>query len=786
MAYTSYMKQIPLTLVLMASLVSANAYAFQAFTVSGIKVIGLQRVSEAAVLNDLSLQVGETLSESRSAELIRTLYKTGFFKSVDLERNGNVLIIRVVERPSVSKLTLKGVKEKDKIQKVLRDAGLAEGRMYDPALVARAQKALEHHYLTKGKYAVKIESCVVEEEPSLMHVTLDIYEGDIAKIHQISIVGNTCFTEDELFKDFHSAKTNLLSWFSNDDQYVKEKLQADLETLRSYYLDRGYIQFQIDATEVSLTPDKKHLYITIHVTEGEKYCFGEVGIEGDCVVPRETLLQSLRPIACDTTFSRRNLLEVKQALEESLGCAGYSFADIRPAHEVDECNKKVNVRFHIVPNRRVYVRRIHFIGNATTKDEVLRRELPQMEGTWVSTGLIRAGKENILRKGFGSTVEVETQEVPGLCDQVDITYKLEEARLGQIGAGIAFSQAEQLAFNFSISQENFLGTGKAVDFTFDNSRASTNYQIGYQDPYFTIDGIGMGASAYYTKNNLSKTEHVAYYSTDALGSEVRWVFPMSSKEAFKISLGYDDTHLHPPAHHCASIEVLEFIAKHGKKYQEWSTGVAWVYDTLDQRLFPTCGLMQTLAGKVIVPGSDLQYYKLSYDMAYFHPLTDSNRWIVNVSGNLGYGDGYGKTNALPFFKNFMAGGERYVRGYETNTLGPKDTPSCPTSDPRPFGGNTLVAGSVSLIFPNPIKPDTKAIRTALFFDVGQVYDTRDKRRLVNGVWVDRNPAGLRCSVGLSLTWHSPMGPLAFSLAKPLIVKKGDKKQAFSFNAGTSF
>ncbi len=774
-----------MALILISSLACFNAFAFQAFTVNGIKIIGLQRVSEAAVLNDLPLQVGQTLSEGQSSELIRTLYKTGFFQSVDLERNGNTLVIRVVERPSVSKLTLKGVKEKDKILKVLRDAGLAEGRMYDPALLARAQKALEHHYLTKGKYAVKIEPCVVEEEPCLMHVTLDIYEGDIAKIHQIAIIGNTCFSADELMKDFHSAKTNWLSWFSNDDQYVKEKLQADLETLRSYYLDRGYIQFQIDSTEVSLTPDKKHLYITIHVTEGEKYCFGEVGVEGDCIVPRETLEKALTPIACNTTFSRKNLLEVKQALEETLGCSGYSFADIRPTHEVDECNRKVNVRFHIVPNRRVYVRRINFVGNATTRDEVLRRELPQMEGTWVSTGLIRAGKENILRKGFGSTVEVETKEVPGFCDQVDLTYRLEEARLGQIGAGIAYSQAEQLAFNFSISQENFLGTGKAVDFTFDNSKASTNYQIGYQDPYFTIDGIGMGASAYYTKSNLSKTENVAHYATDALGTEMRWVFPMSSKEAFKVSVGYDDTHLHPP-HRCASLEVQEFIAKNGTKYKEFSSGVAWVYDTLDQRLFPTTGLMQTLAGKVSIPGADLQYYKLSYDMAWFYPITDSNRWVFNITGNLGYGDGYGKTENLPFFKNFMAGGSRYVRGYEENTLGPKDTPSCPGYKPLPFGGNTLVAGSVSLIFPNPIKPDTKAIRTALFFDVGQVYDTRYKRRLVNGVWVDRNPAGLRCSGGLSLTWHSPMGPLAFSLAKPLVVKKGDKKQAFSFNAGTSF
>lgn len=779
MTYTIDIKKISVALLLVGYLACSAAFAFQAFHVSNIRIVGLKRVSEAAVMNDLPLKIGETLSETRSSELIRTLYKTGFFKSVELERDGNTLVIRVIERPTVSKLTLNGVKEKDKIQKVLREAGLAEGRMYDPAIVARAQKALEHHYMTKGKYGVKIEPKVVEESPVLMHVKLDIYEGDVAKIHQIKIVGNTAFTEKELCKDFHSASTNWLSWFSSDDKYVKEKLNADLETLRSYYLDRGYIQFQIDSTEVSLTPDKKQLYITIHVTEGDEYCFGEVGIEGQCVVPRETLMAALQPIRCGGTFSRKCLLEVKEALEDELGSEGYSFAEVRPAHDVDEVHKKVNISFHIDPKRRVYVRRIHFVGNATTKDEVLRRELPQMEGTWISTGLIRAGKQRIISKGFGTTVEVETTEVPGYPDLVDITYKLEEARLGQVGAGIAFSQAEKLAFNFSLSQENFFGTGKAVDFNFDNSRACTNYSLGYQDPYFTIDGIGMGASAYYTKNDLSKTTHIAHYATDALGGEVRWVFPMSAYEAFKVSVGYDDTHLKAPRHH-ASREVLAFIAKNGTKFQECSTGLAWVYDSLDQRLFPTCGLIQTVAGKVVVPGAKLQYYRLTYDMAWFYPLTDSNRWVFNVSSNLGIGNGYGKTRLLPFYKNFFAGGSQYVPGFQENSLGPKDSTN------HPFGGNALVAGTVGLIFPTPFKPDTKAVRTALCLNAGQVYDTRCKEELVNGVWVSRNPAGLRFSAGLWVTWHSPMGPLKFGLFKPLRLKKGDEKQYFSFSAGTSF
>jgi len=760
-----------LALILVGILSSFRVGAFQTFHVKKIRIEGLQRVSEAAVLEDLPLRVGQSLTQAEASEAVRALFNTGFFKDVTLSRDGDSLIVRVVERPSVSKLTITGIKEKDKILKILRDVGLAEGRMYDPFIVATAQKELEKHYFSRGKYGVKIEPTVMEQASSLVHVKLAIYEGDVARIKQIKIIGNTIFSEAALLKDFHSAKTNWLSWFSKDDQYAKEKLNADLEILRSYYMDRGYLFVQIDSVQVSLTPDKKHIYITIQITEGEKYNFGHIDIAGDFVVSEKKLVPLLTPLKKGTAFSRKALLEVKQALEDRLGSEGYSTSEVVPNHTVNEETKEVDIHFQMNPGGRVYVRRIQITGNATTKDEVLRRELPQMEGTWVSTVLIREGKEKILRRGFASEIEVETIPVPGVSDQVDVVYKIEEARMGQIGAGLGYSATEKLMFNFSISQENFFGTGKTIDFSVDKSKACSNYAVGYQDPYFTIDGIGMGFSGYYNKSHLSLTSGVSDYISDTLGAEVRFVFPMSKYDAFDASIGYDNTRLKFNRGAVAR-EILEFTDKFGTRFDEYVLGVGWRYNSLDQRIFPKRGLTQTLAFRMTVPGMRQQYYKVTYENAWFQPISENERWIVNLSSLLGYGNGYGKTPNLPFYRHFFAGGTRVVRGFEENSLGPKD------SFGRAFGGNALISGTAALIFPNPIAPDAKTVRTALFFDVGQVYDTRKRGGRAK-------TDGLRFSLGGSFTWHSPLGaPITFVWAKPLNFKAGDERRSFTFWMGT--
>jgi len=778
------MKRISLFLILVGCLASASIMAFQPFVVQGIKIQGLHRISEGAVLDDLPLQVGQTITDSKATESIQALYKTGFFKDVVLSRDGNILVVRVVERPTISKLTLSGIKDKDKIKKLLRESGLGEGQLYDPAVVLQAQKELERYYLSKGRYGVTIEPKITEEaNGSLINIEFVIYEGDVAKIREIKIIGNTVFPENELLSQMRLSKTNWLSWFKSDDKYNKEKLNADLEILRSYYMDRGYILFQIDSSQVSLSPDKKHIFITIHISEGEKYTFGDSHLSGQFVVPKTKLLPLLKPLKEGCTFSRRTLIEVQEAIKDRLGDDGYILAEVEPRHQVDEANKQVNLEFHLVPGRRMMVRRIDIRGNSTTKDIVLRREMPQMEGTWVSNVLVKGGKDRILRRGYGKEVEIETPEVPGFPDQVDLVYNLEEARMGQIGAGIGYSGTEKLMFNFSISQENFFGTGKTVDFTFDNSKACTNYAVGYQDPYFTVDGIGMGASAYYNQTNLAKTTDVSNYKTDTLGGDVRFLFPMDVYEFFRVNFGYDNTSIKLDRRVRTAQEILNFTNTYGNKFTEFTVGLGWTYDSLNLRMFPTRGMSQSAGVRFVIPGARQQYYKLSYDITKYIPVSDNEHWIIGLMGNLGFGDGYGKTPVMPFYRNFTAGGTRFVRGFEEASLGPKDSLG------RAFGGNLLVAATASFIFPNPIKPDAKSIRTALFFDAGQVYDTRNRTTIVNGVQVNRNPkGGLRYSVGVSLTWHTPLGgaPISFSLAKALNRKPGDDVRAFNFMMGTQF
>ncbi|MBP6104506.1 MAG: outer membrane protein assembly factor BamA [Gammaproteobacteria bacterium] len=771
-----------LFLGLLGLLCLPTAQAFQTFTIKDIRVQGLQRVSKGAVLDNLPVHVGESFSESDTDSAIQALYKTGFFKDVNLAKEGDVLLIRVVERPSIRTLELVGIKDKEKIKKLLQELGLTEGRFYDPAIVLKAQKELERYYFSRGRYGVKIESVVTEykKAASLMDVKFSIFEGDVARIKQIKIIGNTVFPEKSLLKEFRLQKTHWLSWFKQDDQYNKEVLAADLEILKSYYLDRGYLHFQVDSSQVALSPDKKHIFMTIQVTEGPLYHFGESTLEGDFVVPKEQLLPLLEPLKPGSTFSRKTLLEVRQALQDKMGDEGYSSSEAQPFDHTDETSKAVAIRFKLMPGKLMYVRRIFFKGNATTKDEVLRRELTQMEGTWIAPSLVREGKEKILRRGFGSQVDVESQPVPGVSDQVDLLYKMEEARLGQIGAGLGYSPSERLMFNFTLSQENFFGTGNTVDFTFDRGKAMTNYALGYQDPYFTVDGIGMGGSAYYNTSDMSKTSNVSSYTLDSLGGELRLLFPVGKYEALRVSAGYDDTHLKQDRF--VAPEISNFINKYGTQFNEFTVGLGWNYDSLDQRIFPTRGMTHAAGLRMVIPGAKQQYYRLSYDVNSYYPILSSDTWIMSFSGNTAYGNGYGKTPTMPFYRNFTAGGSRFVRGFAENSLGPKDTLG------RSFGGNVLVAASASLIFPNPIKPDAKSVRTALFLDAGQVYDTRYRERTVGNATLKRNPAGLRYSAGLSLTWHTPLAgaPLSFSLAKPLKRKPGDEVRYFTFWMGTQF
>jgi len=452
-------------------------------------------------------------------------------------------------------------------------------------------------------------------------------------------------------------------------------------------------------------------------------------------------------------------------------------AEVVPSDRVHEAERQVDITYQIRPGKRVYVRRIEITGNCTTQDEVLRRELPQMEGTRISTTLIKEGKEKILQRGYAKDIEIEMLPVPGTPDQVDVLYKIEEARLSQISAGLGYSASEQIMLNFAIRQENFLGTGKIVDFTVDVSKASTSLAFGYQDPYFTVDGIGMGVSAYYNKSHLSTTTKISDYVVDTYGADLRFAFPLGRYDAFNAGIGYDYTHL--KLDKGSALELVNFTQRYGTKFPEAYVDVGWHYKNLNQRIFPTCGMSHGIGLKAVLPGAKLTYYRATYEFAWYHPLSADERWVVNVNSALGFGNGYGRTPVMPFYRNFFAGGSRFVRGFAENSLGPKDSVS------RAFGGNALAAGTLALIFPNPIKPDAKSIRTALFLDAGQVYDTRNQLEVINGTTINHKSNGFRYSAGVSVSWNSPFGLLTVSLAQPLNAKPGDSKQPFTFSVGTS-
>jgi outer membrane protein insertion porin family len=761
---------------LLGLFLSHNAYAFSPFTVQHVQVEGLKRVSQGAVLKELSIEQGDVFTEAEADQALQRLYRTGLFTDVRFSVDKDKLLIQVVERPTIQKVHIKGVKQSDNVKKMLKEMRIVDGGILNPVRLKEAQHSIENMYVSQGRYGVRVDYYSNEVRPGFVDVTFDIFEGDMAKVQEVRILGATEIPERVLLKQMHHSKTNLLSWFTNDDKYSREKWNADLEILRSYYMDRGYMDMRIESAQVSVTPDKKHIYLTIKVVEGPVYRVGQLHLKGALPLSEDKFSEALAPLKTGDIFSRQTVMDVKTSVEEVLGTEGYSFAEVQVMPEVDEKQHIMSIIFEINPKKRVYVRRISIKGNISTQDEVFRRDIPQMEGAPLSTKLIKAGKENILRRSYANRVEIETAKVFGTPDLVDVEYQVEEGKVGQAGVGLEYSQAQRLGWNLNWGQENFFGTGKSINFNFDRNQAVTNYQLGYYDPFFTVDGVGMGYNIYHNKTHLSKTTSLSSFSTDTTGMDFYWIFPTGKYEYIKTSLGYDDMHLKT---YSVAQEIQDFVIKNGQKFKETTVGLGWGYSNLDRRIFPRTGISHAINARASLPGSKLEYYRFTHDAHWYKPLSKNNHWIFHFMSTVGYGNGYGKTGQLPFFKHFYAGGSRWVRGYEENDLGPKD------STGRSFGGNAIAAASFNLIFPNPFKPDAEAVRTALFFDLGQVYDTKYRYALVNGVNQARNSC-LRYTVGFSLSWNSPMGPVMFSLAKPLNFKQGDSRRTFAIGAATHF
>ncbi|MDO9213807.1 MAG: outer membrane protein assembly factor BamA [Methylococcales bacterium] len=771
-------------LLFLCLLASQAVKADEEFIVRDIQVKGLQRISAGTVYNDFPVTVGQRFSLDRSSAAIRALFKTGFFKDVSLSRVGSTLVINVVERPTIAKIVFEGNKDlsKDDLTKALDKIGLAEGKVFDRQVLDKVEQELSRQYLSHGKYGLQIKTDVSTLTRNRVGINITISEGRVTKIKQINIVGNNAFDDKTLLGKFELSTSDLLSFYTKNDQYSKQKLSADLESLLSYYLDRGYINFAIESTQVAITPDKKDIYVTINVKEGDVYTLNKVKLAGNLIVPPDQLTK-LVSVGPGEIFSRKNATETSKAIQDRLGDEGYAFANVNMVPEIIEATKTVDMTFAVDPGKRVYVNRINMRGNSTTRDEVLRREMRQMESSWASSSKIERSKVRLERLGYFETVNVETPPVVGTADQIDVNYTVVEKPSGNLSAGVGYSQVQGIILNANVSQDNVFGSGKRVNLAFNNSTFTTNYQFGFFNPYFTVDGVSQGYNLGYAKRNAGAI-NLSNYTTDVANAGTNFGIPLNEFDTIRFDTDLRHTNLKVNEYTdiygnsnniYTSKQIRDFVLEEGNKFWTLGETVSWTHDTLNKALFPTKGGQQRASAQIIVPGSDLTYYKVAYRHQHYFPIAKD--FTFKLNGEVGYGDGYGSTNGLPFFENYFAGGTGSIRGFRNNTLGPTDTQNNilggAAIQGNPIGGSAKIIGNAELFFPVPFMTETKSIRLGTFFDAGTVS---------NGFSVNE----MRYSTGLSGEWLSPFGALSVSAAYPLNAQSTDQKQAFQFNFGQSF
>ena len=745
------------------------------FVIKDIRIDGLERISEGTVFNYLPVKVGDEISDKDASSIIRSLYKSKYFNDVGVEQSGDVLVIKVSERPAISRIEFTGNKDikTEDLLKSLRQIGFAEGQVYEQALLERVELELQRQYFSRGKYGVNIESEVTPLSQNRVAIRIKMEEGTISTIGDINIVGNQAFKESELLRQFESRVGNLLSIITFDNHYSRQKLSADLESLRSFYLDRGYVDFAIESTQISITDDKKQIFITININEGQQYKINEVRLAGDLIVPEQELFD-LVTIKRDAIFSRKQVTKSSELLTNRLGNDGYAFANVNAVPDIDRENRLVTLTFYVDPGRRAYVRRINIAGNSKTRDEVLRREFRQQEASWISTEKVEYSKERLQRLGYFEDVNVETVPVPGTSDQVDLDFNVTEQSSGSLSAGLGFSGSDGLIFNANVSQRNFMGSGKFVTLGFNNSDVNTVYSFGYTNPFATIDGISQGFSASYRQTDADEA-NIARFSTDVWGGSVNFGIPIAQDNRISLAFGYENTQLNLPNGITTVSRFIDFIDKEGDNYDTFSMTVGWSSNTQNHRLLPTRGRLQSVSASVALPIGSLQYYKLNYRDKWFHPLSDTLTFSLGTE--LGFGDAYGGTEEFPFFQNFYAGGQNSVRGFKSNTLGIKDDSPSLNDNSRALGGNFLVTGTAAVIFPIPfMKENLKSFRLSAFTDVGNVFDQEE----------NFDVGKLRYSAGLSAIWISPFGPMSFSIAQPFNEQDGDETEIFQFAVGSTF
>lgn len=738
--------------------------SFRPFVVKDIRVEGLQRTEAGTVFSYLPVKVGETMTEEKAQQALRALFATGFFRDVRLEVQGDVLLITVEERPSIAQIDLLGVKEfeTDAVKRILRDAGLSDGRSFDRAVLERAEQELKRQYLSRGRYGAEVQSTVTPLERNRVGISIAVNEGDVAKIRSINIVGSQVFSEKTLLDQLSLTTPGWLTWYTKSDQYSRPKLSADLETLRSYYQDRGYIDFAAESTQVSITPDKRDIYITINIVEGNKYSVSDVQLGGQMLVPKEELQKLVRVKAGDV-FSRARVTETTKAITDRLGNDGYAFANASAVPQLDKEKRTVALTILVDPGRRVYVRRINVGGNTRTRDEVVRREMRQLEGAYYDASKIELSKRRLDKTQYFKDVSVETAPVAGSADQIDVNFTIEEKPTGAIQLGAGFSSGDGAVFSGSVTQSNIFGSGKFVSATVSTSKVNRTYALSYMNPYFTVDGVSQGFDIYSRRVDASSLT-VGAYKTDTQGLGLRFGYPLNETDSLSYGLLVENVKL--KLFSDSPTNFITFEQEFGDKYKYLAGNMGWLRDRRDSAILPRKGTLTRVGGEV--SAGDLQYYRLNVFHQWLHPLTRT--MTLSLRGDFGYVGGY-NNKPVPFFKNFYAGGPDSVRGYEAFSLGPQD------SNGNVLGGTRKLTGSAEVLFPVPGALNDKSLRLAAFIDSGQVYGAGEKFALDE----------LRYSAGVGIAWSSPFGPLRISFAEPLNEKKGfDKIERIQFTFGSSF
>jgi outer membrane protein insertion porin family len=769
------------------------------FVVRDMRVEGLQRISEGTVFNYLPINIGDTIDDVRVGEAIRALYGQNLFDDIEMRRDADTLVIVVRERPSIESFDIEGNKDikTEDLMESLRSVGLARGRTFDRSVLENVQMFLREQYYDRGKYGVNIKADIQDRPNNTVKVRIEVEEGERARIRQVNIVGNKTFSDDEIREDFKLDTANWLSWIRQDDRYAKEALEGDLETLRSFYMDRGYADFKIESTQVAISPNKQDMFVTVNINEGDLYTISEVRLVGEMVIP-EAYLQSKILAKPGSVFNQRLLTRSSELMSFRLGEEGYSNAEIEPVPELDREKKEAAVTFYLDPQNRVYVRRINFNGVDQIDDEVLRREMRQMEGAYMSNTLLDRSKVRLQRLPFVEEVEVDNSPVPGSPDLVDVDFDIKYRMPGQFSGGVGYSESQKLLLNGSIVHTNFLGTGNRVALELNSGRFQKLYSLSHTDPYRSLDGIRRTVSVNY-RDITQFTSAASDFSTTSAGATIEYGYPITEFQTLSFGATYQHAELLASAN--STQQAQDWVSNNGDPFFEsFGNGVnvfgsefdtveligGWTYDSRNRSLFANRGTRQQLYVGLAVPGSDVEYYQARYSFTKYFPIT--RRWTLRFNSEFGIGEAMGDTTAIPPYKQFYGGGPQSVRGFKESYLGPRD------SYGRPYGGNMLVASQLELILPLPDKWASQA-RASLFYDVGNVFNTGEVAftdKLGSPIEYKPDFDELRSSVGIGVQWLAPLGLFRFSYAYPLNAYDGndryygDELERFQFSIGQAF